>query len=91
MISAAFSAIIIVGAFVFPDGTLRMTEASTTRRFSIPLTLSNSKKLQYSVYYKSTIRNLDLHMFNGQCTFKFSYINYFGLHSSLSRQKPLQL
>ena len=37
--SAAFSAIMIVGAFVFPDGILRMTEASATRRFFTPLTL----------------------------------------------------
>jgi hypothetical protein len=39
IISAAFSAIIMVGAFVFPEGILRMTEESATRRFWIPLTL----------------------------------------------------
>ena len=37
--SAAFSAIIIVGAFVFPDVTCLITEASTTRSPRIPLTL----------------------------------------------------
>ena len=39
IISAAFSAIIIVAALVFPDVTWRMTEASTTRKLFIPLTL----------------------------------------------------
>lgn len=43
--SAAFSAIMIVGAFVFPDGILRMTEASATRRFFTPLTLVKNDKI----------------------------------------------
>lgn len=38
IISAAFSAIMIVGEFVLPDVIVGMTEASTTRRFSIPFT-----------------------------------------------------
>jgi len=38
IISAAFSAIIYTGAFVFPDTILGMMDASTTRRFSIPCT-----------------------------------------------------
>ena len=40
MISVAFSAIMIVGAFVFPDTISGITEASTTRRFLTPFTLS---------------------------------------------------
>jgi hypothetical protein len=36
IISAAFSAIMIVGALVLPRTTLGMTEASTTRRLSKP-------------------------------------------------------
>lgn len=43
IMSAAFSAIMIVGAFVFPDIMFRMTEASTTRKLSMPLNLK--KKL----------------------------------------------
>lgn len=46
--SAAFSAIMIVGAFVFPDGILRMTEASATRRFFTPLTLVKMIKYTYN-------------------------------------------
>jgi hypothetical protein len=34
--SEAFSAIIIVGALVFPDVIFGIIEASTTLRFSIP-------------------------------------------------------
>lgn len=45
IISEAFSAIMIVGAFVFPDGIFRMTEASTTRRFFIFLTLTQKKEM----------------------------------------------
>lgn len=44
--SAAFSAIMIVGAFVVPEGAERMTEASTTRKFSIPFTLRNVKDIK---------------------------------------------
>ena len=40
--SAAFSAIMTVGAIVLPDGIYGMTEASTTRRFTIPFTLKIS-------------------------------------------------
>ena len=36
--SAAFSAIINTGAFVFPETILGIIEASTTRRFVIPCT-----------------------------------------------------
>src|SRR5262245_42451023 len=36
--AAIFSAIIIVGALVFPLGMVGMIEASTTRKFSIPWT-----------------------------------------------------
>src|SRR5215472_6526789 len=36
--SAAFSAIIMVGAFVLPPGMMGITEASTTRRPSTPWT-----------------------------------------------------
>ena len=45
IISAAFSAIMIVGAFVFPEGTLRMTEASTTLRFFMPFTLKRKRHM----------------------------------------------
>ncbi len=38
--SAAFSAIIMVGAFVLPETKRGITEASTTRRFSTPITRS---------------------------------------------------
>ena len=38
--SEAFSAIIIVGALVFPEVMLGIIEASTTLRLLIPLTLS---------------------------------------------------
>jgi hypothetical protein len=34
--SAAFSAIIIVGALVLPDTNSGIIDASTTRKFSIP-------------------------------------------------------
>ena len=37
--SAAFSAIIIVGAFVLPEVMFGMIDASITLKFSIPLTL----------------------------------------------------
>ena len=39
--SAAFSAIMIVDDIVLPDGIDGITEASTTRRFTIPFTLQN--------------------------------------------------
>ena len=42
MISAAFSPIMIVGAFVLPDTTNGIMDASATRRPSIPLTLQNN-------------------------------------------------
>lgn len=45
IISAAFSAIIIVAAFGFPEIALRMTDASTMRRFSIPRTLKGVQML----------------------------------------------
>jgi len=38
--SAAFSAIIMVGTPVLPEGMLGMIEAPTTRRASMPITLS---------------------------------------------------
>src|ERR1700719_2160328 len=38
IIRAPFSAIIAVGVFVFPDVIVGMTEASTTRRRSMPWT-----------------------------------------------------
>ena len=41
MRSAAFSAIMIVAALVFPRTTVSITEASTTRRPSRPSTLSS--------------------------------------------------
>ena len=47
ILSAAFSAIIIVGAFKFPLTTLGMIEASTTRRLSTPKTC-----LKYHLEYK---------------------------------------
>lgn len=43
IMSAAFSAIMMVGAFVFPDIMFRMTDASTTRRFSMPLNLKKNQ------------------------------------------------
>ena len=39
--SAAFSAIMMVDDIVLPDGIDGITEASTTRRFTIPFTLQN--------------------------------------------------
>ena len=42
MSSAAFSPIMIVGAFVLPDTTNGIMDASATRRPSIPLTLQNT-------------------------------------------------
>jgi len=38
IMSAAFSAIIMVGAFRLPLATLGMIDASTTLRFSTPIT-----------------------------------------------------
>lgn len=38
--SAALSPIIMQVACVFPDGSVGMTEASTTRNLSAPMTLS---------------------------------------------------
>ena len=37
--SAAFSPIIMVGAFVFPDVTVGITDVSATLRFCMPFTL----------------------------------------------------
>ena len=42
IISAAFSAIIIVGAFILPEVTCLITEESTTVRLCIPFTLKKS-------------------------------------------------
>ena len=42
IISAAFSAIIIVGAFILPEVTCLITEESTTLRLCIPFTLKKS-------------------------------------------------
>ena len=42
MMSEAFSATMIVGALVLPRGIVGMTEASTTRRPSRPMTRSSS-------------------------------------------------
>lgn len=49
MISAAFSAIIIVGMLVLPDGMFLITEASTTRSPFIPLTLKIGKNAQINM------------------------------------------
>lgn len=57
--SAAFSAIIIVGAFVFPDGILRMTEASDIRRFFIPITLQFPPKHSMHIHDKKSFVNFD--------------------------------
>ena len=46
--SAAFSAIIIVGAFVLPEVILGMIDASTTLKFSIHLTFSFSSTREAS-------------------------------------------
>ena len=46
--SAAFSAIIIVGAFVLPEVILGMIDASTTLKFYITLTFSFSSTTESS-------------------------------------------
>lgn len=57
--SAAFSPIIIHGAFVFPDGSLRMTDASATRKFNMPFTLKKKSFVNtFNNYETSFIRNL---------------------------------
>ena len=43
MRSAAFSAIMMTAAFVLPDTMVGITEASTTRRPSNPLTLTDTQ------------------------------------------------
>lgn len=47
----------MVGAFVFPDGILRMTEASATRRFFIPITLQFHPNNQ-CILYRHNIKHL---------------------------------
>lgn len=65
IISAAFSAIIIVGACVFPDVIWRMTEASTTRKLSTPLTLKTDMDNNRKVFWRKCLyfkfRNFFLH------------------------------
>lgn len=52
IISAAFSAIIIVGAFVFPEGTFGIIEASTTLSPEIDFTLkSRINKTMDKIFY----------------------------------------
>ena len=48
--SDAFSAIIMVGALVFPDVILGIIDASITHRFSIPLTFNFSSTTESSPF-----------------------------------------
>lgn len=57
MMSDAFSAIIITGAFVFPDMMDGMMEASTTLRFLMPLTLKFDTLKLATVVERHTFRN----------------------------------
>ena len=47
--SAAFSPIMMDGAFVFPDVTVGITEASATLKFSIPRTLQPTKNFYHTL------------------------------------------
>ena len=71
--SAPFSPIIIAAAFVFPDTTVGIIEASTTLKFFIPRTL---KKQNFSQNKKKT-ECLDNNRSRGAFERKSPYIEFF--------------
>lgn len=56
IMSAAFSAIMIVAAFVFPEIMFRMTDASTTRTFLVPLNLKKIVNFRNALTYIGYMR-----------------------------------